>query len=44
VLLSTAKDVVAQGETAGWVSTGCAADLRVFLDDLRLCVEGVPRR
>ena len=43
-LLSTAKDVLAQGETAGWVSTACAADLRAFLDDLRVCVEGVPRR
>ena len=43
-LLAGARDALAKGEVEGWVSPACAADLRAFLDDLRICVEGVPRQ
>ena len=44
LLLVAARDALAKGETAGLVSPSCASDLAAFLDDLHLCVQGVPRR
>jgi hypothetical protein len=43
-LIAGARDALAKGETEGRVSPACANDLRAFLDDLRICVEGVPRQ
>ena len=42
-LLAGARDALTKGEVDGLVTPACAADLRAFLDDLRICVEGVPR-
>lgn len=38
-----AADVLGRAEGAGHVTAACAADLRAFLEDVRLCVAGVPR-
>jgi len=44
VLLAGARNALAKGEVAGLVPPACASDLAAFLDDLHLCVQGVPRR
>jgi len=44
ILLAGARNALAKGEVAGLVPPSCASDLAAFLDDLHLCVQGVPRR
>jgi hypothetical protein len=44
VLVDAARKALAKGEVAGSVSPACGAELAAFLDDLSICVQGVPRR
>ena len=42
-LLASAESALTTGEQNGLITAACAADLRAFLGDVRICVAGVPR-